>query len=51
MKFTKEAEEEEEQDGGLLVELEGKNEKLERETNMWFSKVSPCMHFFLIQLL
>uniref|UniRef100_A0A672JS36 pre-rRNA processing protein FTSJ3 n=1 Tax=Salarias fasciatus TaxID=181472 RepID=A0A672JS36_SALFA len=27
------------QDSGLLVELEGKDEKEERETNLWFSKV------------
>lgn len=36
-------EEGEEEDGepenGLLVELEGKDEKTERETNLWFSKV------------
>ncbi|XP_078115013.1 pre-rRNA 2'-O-ribose RNA methyltransferase FTSJ3 [Sander vitreus] len=39
VKFTEEEEEEEEgQDSGLLVELEGKDEKKERETNLWFSK-------------
>ncbi|KAM9762708.1 pre-rRNA 2'-O-ribose RNA methyltransferase FTSJ3 [Menidia menidia] len=42
-KKVKFAEEEEEEDdggaeGGLLVELEGKDEKTERETNLWFSK-------------
>uniref|UniRef100_A0A8C9WXL6 pre-rRNA processing protein FTSJ3 n=1 Tax=Sander lucioperca TaxID=283035 RepID=A0A8C9WXL6_SANLU len=42
VKFTDEEEEEEEgQDSGLLVELEGKDEKKERETNLWFSKVCP----------
>lgn len=40
MKFTQEVEDEdEEQESGLLVELEGKDEKKERETNLWFSKV------------
>lgn len=41
MKFTEEEEgrEDEEQESGLLVELEGKDEKKERETNLWFSKV------------
>ena len=29
------------QDSALLVELEGKDEKKERETNLWFSKVCP----------
>lgn len=38
VKFTEEAEDEE-QDEGLLVELEEKDEKKERETNLWFSKV------------
>lgn len=38
VKFAKEAEEDEEQGGGLLVELERKDEKIERETNLWFSK-------------
>ncbi|XP_069550845.1 pre-rRNA 2'-O-ribose RNA methyltransferase FTSJ3 [Brachyistius frenatus] len=33
-----EEEEEEGQDSGLLVELEGKDEKMERESNLWFSK-------------
>ncbi|KAM8875374.1 pre-rRNA 2'-O-ribose RNA methyltransferase FTSJ3 [Spinachia spinachia] len=37
VKFVEE-EEDEEQDSGLLVELEGKDEKKERETNLWFSK-------------
>lgn len=31
--------EEEGQDNELLVDLEGKDEKRERETTMWFSKV------------
>ncbi|KAI3368731.1 hypothetical protein L3Q82_025716 [Scortum barcoo] len=39
VKFTEEEEEEDEgQEGGLLVELEGKDEKKEREANLWFSK-------------
>ncbi|XP_026161232.1 pre-rRNA 2'-O-ribose RNA methyltransferase FTSJ3 isoform X2 [Mastacembelus armatus] len=33
-----EEEEDEGQDSGLLVELEGKDEKKDRETNLWFSK-------------
>ncbi|KAL6108019.1 ftsj3 [Pungitius sinensis] len=37
VKFAEE-EEDEGQDSGLLVELEGKDEKKERETNLWFSK-------------
>lgn len=38
--FTEEdKEEDEEPESGLLVELEGKDEKKERETNLWFSKV------------
>lgn len=37
--FSAAAEEEEEgEGGGLLVELEGKEEKQDRETNLWFSK-------------
>uniref|UniRef100_A0A3Q3L8G0 pre-rRNA processing protein FTSJ3 n=1 Tax=Mastacembelus armatus TaxID=205130 RepID=A0A3Q3L8G0_9TELE len=36
-----EEEEDEGQDSGLLVELEGKDEKKDRETNLWFSKVCP----------
>lgn len=40
VKFTVEdAEEDEEQGSGLLVELEGKEEKKKRETDLWFSKV------------
>lgn len=40
VKFTVEEEEEDEEQGsGLLVELEGKDEKKEREANLWFSKV------------
>lgn len=40
VKFTVEdAEENEEQGSGLLVELEGKEEKKKRETDLWFSKV------------
>uniref|UniRef100_A0A3Q2U6C8 pre-rRNA processing protein FTSJ3 n=1 Tax=Fundulus heteroclitus TaxID=8078 RepID=A0A3Q2U6C8_FUNHE len=38
VKFTEQVEEEEEHEGGLLVELEGKDEKIERETSLWFSK-------------
>lgn len=37
-----EGEEEEEEGTGLLVDLEGKDEKRDRETNLWFSKV--CLH-------
>lgn len=38
--FANEPQDEEEANGNeLLVELEGKDEKSERETNMWFSKV------------
>ncbi|XP_077391220.1 pre-rRNA 2'-O-ribose RNA methyltransferase FTSJ3 [Festucalex cinctus] len=39
--FTEEEEvddDNEEEDGGLLVEFEGKDEKRERETDLWFSK-------------
>lgn len=40
VKFTvEEGEENEEQGSGLLVELEGKEEKKKRETDLWFSKV------------
>uniref|UniRef100_A0A8C3B188 pre-rRNA processing protein FTSJ3 n=1 Tax=Cyclopterus lumpus TaxID=8103 RepID=A0A8C3B188_CYCLU len=39
VKFAEEEEEDEGQDSGLLVELEGKDEKKQRETNLWFSKV------------
>ncbi|XP_028300150.1 pre-rRNA 2'-O-ribose RNA methyltransferase FTSJ3 [Gouania willdenowi] len=38
VKFAEEEENAEEQDGGLLVEFEGKDEKKEREANLWFSK-------------
>ncbi|XP_068447863.1 pre-rRNA 2'-O-ribose RNA methyltransferase FTSJ3 [Clinocottus analis] len=38
VKFAEEEDEDEGQDSGLLVELEGKDEKKERETNLWFSK-------------
>ncbi|XP_060889614.1 pre-rRNA 2'-O-ribose RNA methyltransferase FTSJ3 [Labrus mixtus] len=39
VRFDEEEEEEDEgQESGLLVELEGKDEKKERETNLWFSK-------------
>ena len=37
----KEEEEEEQGHGGLLVDLEDKDVKRERETNLWFSKVCP----------
>lgn len=43
VKFAEEEEEDEEQGSGLLVELEGKDEKKERETNLWFSKVFPLV--------
>lgn len=40
VKFTVEdSEENEGQGGGLLVELEGKEEKKKHETDLWFSKV------------
>uniref|UniRef100_A0A671UYU3 pre-rRNA processing protein FTSJ3 n=1 Tax=Sparus aurata TaxID=8175 RepID=A0A671UYU3_SPAAU len=39
VKFAEEEEEDEGQGSGLLVELEGKDVKKERETNLWFSKV------------
>uniref|UniRef100_A0A3P8S1C1 pre-rRNA processing protein FTSJ3 n=1 Tax=Amphiprion percula TaxID=161767 RepID=A0A3P8S1C1_AMPPE len=38
VKFTDEDEEDEGQESGLVVELESKDEKMERETNLWFSK-------------
>uniref|UniRef100_A0A671UWM2 pre-rRNA processing protein FTSJ3 n=1 Tax=Sparus aurata TaxID=8175 RepID=A0A671UWM2_SPAAU len=41
VKFAEEEEEDEGQGSGLLVELEGKDVKKERETNLWFSKVCP----------
>uniref|UniRef100_A0A8B9HZK0 pre-rRNA processing protein FTSJ3 n=1 Tax=Astyanax mexicanus TaxID=7994 RepID=A0A8B9HZK0_ASTMX len=37
-------EEDEGEDNELLVELEGKDEKTERETSMWFSKVGGTVH-------
>lgn len=44
VKFAEEEEEEDEGQGsGLLVELEGKDVKKERETNLWFSKVCPLV--------
>uniref|UniRef100_A0A8C3GBW2 pre-rRNA processing protein FTSJ3 n=1 Tax=Cyclopterus lumpus TaxID=8103 RepID=A0A8C3GBW2_CYCLU len=43
VKFAEEEEEDEGQDSGLLVELEGKDEKKQRETNLWFSKVCPLV--------
>uniref|UniRef100_A0A672JN98 pre-rRNA processing protein FTSJ3 n=1 Tax=Salarias fasciatus TaxID=181472 RepID=A0A672JN98_SALFA len=39
VKFAEAEGDDEGQDSGLLVELEGKDEKEERETNLWFSKV------------
>lgn len=36
--FTEEEEDDEGEENGLLVELEGKDEKKERETDLWFSK-------------
>lgn len=42
--FTEEEEVDNEgEEGGLLVELEGKDEKRERESDLWFSKVCPCV--------
>lgn len=49
MKFTVEEEEEEGQESGLLVELEGKDEKKERETSLWFSKVCHIVFRLLFQ--
>lgn len=46
--FTEEdedKEEDEEPESGLLVELEGKDEKKQRETNLWFSKVCFVIYF------
>lgn len=43
VKFAKKEEDDEGEEGGLLVELEGKDEKKERETNLWFSKVRPLV--------
>lgn len=44
--FTEEEEaDDNEEGGGVLVELEGKDEKRERETNLWFSKVCPTTQF------
>uniref|UniRef100_A0A671UWL0 pre-rRNA processing protein FTSJ3 n=1 Tax=Sparus aurata TaxID=8175 RepID=A0A671UWL0_SPAAU len=43
VKFAEEEEEDEGQGSGLLVELEGKDVKKERETNLWFSKVCPLV--------
>lgn len=49
VKFTVEEEEEDEgQESGLLVELEGRDEKKERETNMWFSKVFYIMFSLMV---
>lgn len=49
VKFTVEEEEEAEgQESGLLVELEGRDEKKERETNMWFSKVCYIMFSLMV---
>uniref|UniRef100_A0A8B9JD10 pre-rRNA processing protein FTSJ3 n=1 Tax=Astyanax mexicanus TaxID=7994 RepID=A0A8B9JD10_ASTMX len=42
--FNMEEEEDEGEDNELLVELEGKDEKTERETSMWFSKVGGTVH-------
>ena len=41
--FTEEEGEDEGEENGLLVELEGKDEKKERETDLWFSKVCACV--------
>lgn len=51
VKFTVEEEEDEGQESGLLVELEGKDEKKERETNLWFSKVCHIVFRLLFQKL
>ena len=48
---AKEEEEEEEGPGGLLVELEDKDVKRERETNLWFSKVCPSVPFLICPFL
>lgn len=44
VKFAKEEEDDKVQDNSLLVELEEKDEKEERETNLWFSKVGLFYH-------
>uniref|UniRef100_A0A8C3AX59 pre-rRNA processing protein FTSJ3 n=1 Tax=Cyclopterus lumpus TaxID=8103 RepID=A0A8C3AX59_CYCLU len=48
VKFAEEEEEDEGQDSGLLVELEGKDEKKQRETNLWFSKVCPLVPIMIL---
>lgn len=43
---VEEDEDEEEQGNELLVDLEGKNEKQDRQTSMWFSKVGGNVKLF-----
>uniref|UniRef100_A0A674N7A5 pre-rRNA processing protein FTSJ3 n=1 Tax=Takifugu rubripes TaxID=31033 RepID=A0A674N7A5_TAKRU len=53
VQFTEEEgkEEDEEPESGLLVELEGKDEKKQRETNLWFSKVNYIVIYITVSLL
>lgn len=53
VQFTEEEgkEEDEEPESGLLVELEGKDEKKQRETNLWFSKVNDIVIYVTASLL
>uniref|UniRef100_A0A673A2P6 pre-rRNA processing protein FTSJ3 n=1 Tax=Sphaeramia orbicularis TaxID=375764 RepID=A0A673A2P6_9TELE len=47
VKFAEQEEEEDEgEESGLLVELEGKDEKKEQETNLWFSKLLILCNIF-----
>lgn len=48
--MVEEDEDEEEQGNELLVDLEGKNEKQDRQTSMWFSKVGVNVKLFSAQL-
>lgn len=53
VQFTEEEDEEEDEEpeSGLLVELEGKDEKKQRETNLWFSKVNYIVIYMTVSLL
>lgn len=53
VQFTEEEgeEEDEEPESGLLVELEGKDEKKQRETNLWFSKVNYIAIYMTVSFL
>lgn len=51
VKFTVEdGDENEGQESGLLVELEGKEEKMKHETDLWFSKVCSIVWSTRIQV-